>query len=323
MSLLVGVDLGGTLIRAAVARPQEGHEPPVRLPTPAAAGPTAVLDAVADAVRRATGGRAPDGLAIGLPGPLDPVRGIVFGAPNLPGWENLPVAEELRARLKCPVAVQNDANLAGYAEWRFGAGRGTQEFAFVTVSTGVGGALVLGGELYSGAAGTAGEIGHNPVTRRGPKCGQGHVGCLEAVASGTAIARRARAALAAGRPTSIAATPATVTAADVVEAARRGDALAHRLLDEAGHALGRALGGLVNLISPEVIVIGGGVSQAGELLLAPTRRGMGEMAFPAPLDRCRLTLAALGTDAGLVGATAWARRCFGSGPGEAGPAGAG
>lgn len=311
MGLLVGVDLGGTLIRAAVVSPTGDHGEPVRRPTPATAGPEAVLDAVAEAVLAATGGLPPEGVAVGLPGPLDPVGGVVYEAPNLAGWEGFPVAERLRRRLGCQVAIQNDANLAGYAEWTRGAGRGTRNFVFVTVSTGVGGGLVLDGELYSGAAGTAGEIGHTPVSPDGPACAQGHVGCLEGVASGTAIARRAREALAAGQPSAIVAAGGEPTAADVVAAARAGDALATRLVDEAGRALGRVFGGLVNLLSPEVVAVGGGLSQAHDLLLNPIRRAMPEIAFAAPLARCRLVVAALGTDAGLVGAAAWAVHCFG------------
>jgi glucokinase len=312
---LVGVDLGGTLIRAAVATGPATHGPPVRHPTPAAEGPLVVLDAVAAAVLDATGGEVPAGVAMGVPGPVEPESGVVYAAPNLHGWEGVEAGRLLGERLGCAVAVQNDANLAGFAEWTLGAGRGTRDFVFITVSTGVGGGLILDGELYTGAAGTAGELGHVPADPHGPPCAQGHPGCLEGIASGTAIAERARAALAAGEPSRLARSGDTLDALDVQAAAEAGDPLAQRLFEEAGRALGRAVGGLVNVLSPEVVAVGGGMIGAGELLFAPLRAALPEVAFAVPLRRCRLVAAALGTDSGLVGATAWAVRWFGGGQG--------
>ena len=310
---LVGVDLGGTLVRAAIATGPATHAAPVRHDTPAAQGPEAVLAAVARAVTEATGGATPGGVGIGIPGPLDPVAGRVYAAPNLHGWQDVPAQQILEDRLGCPVALQNDANLAGFAEWIAGAGQGARDMVFVTASTGVGGGLVLDGELYSGAAGTAAEIGHMVVDIDGPPCSQGHAGCLEGTASGTAIARRAHALLCAGEHSSLQALDAAeVDARAVAAAAAAGDQLALRLYRDAGRALGLAIGGLLNLLSPEVVVIGGGLINAGALLFDPLRAGIGEIAFAAPLARCRVVPAALGTDAGLVGAVAWAVRRFGS-----------
>ena len=309
---LVGVDLGGTLVRAAVATGEASHAIPVRHPTPAGAPPEAVLDAIAAAVREATGGVTPGGVGIGIPGPLDPEAGVVYAAPNLHLWEDLPAQVMLEQRLGCPVAIQNDARLAGLAEWIAGAAQRARFMLFVTVSTGVGGAIVTDGELYSGAAGTAGEIGHTIYRPDGPPCGQGHRGCLEGTASGTAIARRAHELLAAGERSSLSlVAPERLDARAVADAAELGDALAVRLYAEAGRALGLALGGMLNLLSPEVIVVGGGLLNAGDLLFAPLHAGVREIAFAAPLARCRFVPAALGTDAGLVGAVAWAVRRFG------------
>ena len=306
---LVGVDLGGTLIRVAVATGTATHGEPVRHPTPPVAAPT-VLDAVAASVLEATGGAVPAGVAVGIPGPVDPRSGLVYACPNLIGWEGIEAGRLLADRLGCPVAIQNDANLAAFAEWTSGAGQGTRDFVFLTVSTGVGGGLVLDGELYTGAAGTAGELGHVPADIDGPPCGQGHPGCLEGIASGTAIAERARAALAAGEPSRLAAAGGSLDARDVQTAAEAGDALARRLFDEAGRALGRAIGGILNVLSPEVVAIGGGMLGAGDLLFTPLHAAIAEIAFEVPLRRCRIVPAALGTDAGLVGATAWAVRRF-------------
>jgi glucokinase len=307
---LVGVDLGGTLIRAAVATGPVTHGAPLRRPTPAGEGPGTVLDVVAATVLEAVGGEVPAGVAMGVPGPLDPRSGIVYAAPNLHGWDGLEAGPLLAERLGCPVVLQNDANLAGFAEWTVGAGRGSRDFVFITVSTGVGGGLILDGELHTGVAGTAGELGHVPVDPDGPRCGQGHPGCLEGVASGTAIAARARAALAAGEPSSLAGTGEALDAHAVELAAEAGDRLACRLLADAGRALGRAIGGFVNVLSPEVVAVGGGLLGAGELLFGPLRAALPEIAFAVPLARCRVVPAALGTDAGLVGAAAWAMRQF-------------
>jgi glucokinase len=308
----VGVDLGGTNIRAAVATGETEHAPPVHRGTPAEQGSDAVLDAIAECVREAAG-RAVDGVAIGIPGPLDPHTGVVHTAPHLPGWHELPAGELLSERIGCPVAVRNDASLAGFAEWKAGAGKGVKHFIFLTASTGIGGALILDGRLYDGVGGSAGEVGHSPMGLDGPACGQGHVGCLEGFASGTGIAAAARRALAAGAVTSLRELdPGQVDARAVEEAANAGDELSRELFSDAGRAIGRAIGGLINLLNPEVIAVGGGLINAGELLFAPLRAGVAEIAFESPASRCRIVQAALGTDAGLVGAVAWAVHTFGS-----------
>ncbi len=312
MTTLVGVDLGGTNIRAAVATGRHTHATPAHAPTPAADGPHAVIEAIATCVDEAAGGATVDGLAIGIPGPLDPRRGVVYAAPHLQGWDGFDAAAALRARMHCEVAVHNDANLAGYAEWIAGAGRGTTDLIFITASTGVGGALVLNGELYAGRSGTAGEVGHLAMCPGYPACGEGHEGCLEGTASGTAIAAAARRAVSAGEATSLADLAlGAVDARAVQDAAHGGDAVAIRVFRDAGRNLGRAVGGLINLLSPEVIVIGGGLINAGDLLFAPLRTAVGEMAFAVPAQHCRIVPAELGTDAGLVGAVAWAVKSFG------------
>jgi glucokinase len=308
--VLVGVDLGGTNIRAARATGAAQHAGAVHRDTPAQGGPEAVLDAVADAAREAAGGHI-EGVAIGIPGPLDPASGVVHTAPHLPGWLETPAGEMLSQRLGTPVAVRNDATLAGYAEWVAGAGAGAQHFIFITVSTGIGGALILDGKLHEGI-GSAGEVGHTPVGPDAPACSQGHPGCLEGTASGTAIALAARQAVMRGAVTSLTSVdPALLDARAVEEAARTGDEVAIGLFAVAGHAMGRACGGLINMLAPEVIAIGGGLINAGDLLFRPLRAAVPEIAFTWPMQRCRIVPAALGTDAGLVGAVAWAVHTFG------------
>ncbi|MGH7723183.1 MAG: ROK family protein [Candidatus Dormibacteria bacterium] len=313
MSTLVGVDLGGTNVRAAVATGPHTHAAPAHAVTPGSSGPEAVVDAIARCVAEAAGGATVDGLAIGIPGPLDPRRGIVYAAPHLHGWEGFDAAAALRRRVGCDVAIHNDANLAGYGEWLAGAGRGTTDFVFIIAGTGVGGALILDGDLYAGKWGTAGEIGHMPLGVEYPECGQGHRGCLEGTTSGSAIARAARRAVAAGEVTSLSELPPDdLDGRAVQDAAAAGDEVALRIFGAAAGNLGRAVGGLINLLSPEAIAIGGGLINAGDLLFSPLRAGVSEMAFAAPAKHCRIVEAELGTDAGLVGAVAWAVKSFGS-----------
>ncbi len=312
---LIGVDLGGTSIRAAVATGDVTHGEPVLRDTPSKDGPGAVLDAVAECARQATGGGAISGLAIGIPGPVDPRAGVVHDTPNMVGWKEVPAAAMLSARVGCPVVICHDAAAAGYAELMAGAGRGARHLLFITVSTGIGGALFIEGDLYNGTTGSAGEVGHTPISDDGPRCGQGHPGCLEGTSSGTAIAARARAELAAGAASTLrGADPATLDARAIAAAANGGDALSLRLFNDAGHALGRAIGGFINVLAPDVIVIGGGLIHAGDLLLGPARHAATQIAFEIPARRCKIVTAALGTDAGLIGAVAWAVRSFGGRP---------
>jgi glucokinase len=315
MSTLVGVDLGGTNIRAAVATGTYTHTAPALAATPGREGPNAVVEAIARCVDEAAGGQAVDGLAIGIPGPLDPRRGIVYAAPQLEGWSGFDARSALRERLGCEVAIHNDADLAGYAEWVAGAGRDTNDFVFITAGTGVGGALILESELYVGKAGTAGEIGHLPLGAEYPACAQGHRGCLEGTSSGIAIAHAARRAIAAREITSLSElAPAAIDGRAVQDAAYAGDVVALRIFTAAARNLGRAVGGLINLFSPEAVAIGGGLINAGELLFGPLRAAVDEIAFAVPAGQCRIVEAELGTDAGLVGAVAWAVRTFSASP---------
>ncbi|HWF57547.1 MAG TPA: ROK family protein [Candidatus Dormibacteraeota bacterium] len=312
MTKLVGVDLGGTNIRAAVATGAYTHTVPALAATPGRDGPGAVVEAIARCVDAAAGGEAVDAVAVGIPGPLDPRRGIVYAAPQLEGWAGFDARGALRERLQCEVAIHNDADLAGYAEWVAGAGRNTNDFVFITASTGVGGALILERELFVGKAGTAGEIGHLPLGPEYPPCAQGHQGCLEGTASGIAIAHAARRAVGSGERTSLSElATATIDGRAVLAAARAGDEVALRIFTAAARHLGRAVGGLINLFSPEAVAIGGGLINAGELLFAPLRAAVGEIAFAVPAGQCRIVEAELGTDAGLVGAVAWVVRSFG------------
>jgi len=310
---VVAVDLGGTNIRAAIFLTAEAKPTAIaRAPTLAAEGPEAVIDRIIAAIQEVASG-IEGGMRIGLgaPGPLDPKRGLVIEAPNLPGWVNIPLRDRLEQHFECPVALGNDANLAGLGEWRHGAGRGAHNLLYLTLSTGIGGGVIVDNRLLVGAHGLAAELGHMTVRPDGPLCGCGQRGHLEAVASGPAIARRARERLAAGEASALRAAldrDRDITAEDVGRAALAGDPLAIAVVAEAGAAIGTHLANLLHVFNPEVIVLGGGVSQIGAPLFGPIEQALREnVMHPAYLEGLRLERAALGDDAGLIGAMVLAR----------------
>lgn len=307
---VIAVDLGGTNLRAAYFPEDSPHPAAVhKTATRAEEGPEAVLARMVQAVERVLPPRR-EGLRIGVgaPGPLDPFRGVVLEAPNLPGWKEVPLRDHLAARFGCPVVIGNDANLAALGEWRHGAGKGSRHLVYLTVSTGIGGGVIVDGRLLLGARGLGAELGHVDVVEGGPVCGCGQRGHLEALAAGPAIARRAKERLAAGEASSLTALGERLTARDVSAAAEKGDRLAREVLAEAGATIGRYLASLCHVFNPEVIVIGGGVSQAGRLLFDPMEAALRDhVMHPGYLEGLRLVRAALGDDAGLVGAMVLAR----------------
>jgi glucokinase len=312
---LVGaVDLGGTkILSLAVDGGGSVVGEDIR-PTEAARGPDAVLERIADSLRAAlagAGGGRFVAIGVAAPGPIDFAAGLIVDAPNLPGWREVPVAGRIGAMFGCPAILENDANAAALGEFIAGAGMGARQLVYLTISTGIGGGLVLDGCLYRGADGAAGELGHIPLVPDGPECGCGSHGCLEALASGTAIARRGGEVLAEGRSPLLArlAGAGPVTAELVHQAAQEGDAAAADLLAEAGRHLGRGLAAIVNIFNPDVIVLGGGASKIGPLLLDPALEEMHARAMRLPLGRVRVVPAALGDRAGAIGAAALARVC--------------
>src|SRR5256885_7166838 len=264
---LVGIDLGGTQLRVAVADDRGRLRTVVREPTQAARGRKQVIARIGAAVKEAlrkeqTSPRRIRALGIGLPGPVDPAAGLVISPANLPGFRNVPLNRILTRATGIRSYLHHDAHLAALGEHRRGAGRGASELIYVTVSTGIGAGLLIRGELYAGAHGSAGEIGHIVVQKDGPLCTCGNRGCVEVLASGTGIARAAR-ELGAKTPESALHQLDSPSAEDVVRAARAGDQLAISILETAGAYLGSAMGTLVNLFNPQLIVLGGSVLKAG------------------------------------------------------------
>jgi glucokinase len=308
------IDLGGTHVRVAVSDHTLRLRGKLDEPTALQGGPDGVL---AQLFRMSMSCMADTGTAIGdvslltvgVPGPLDASTGVVFSPPNLPGWHDVPLRRNLEAVFQVPVKVVNDANAAALGEFHFGAGRGHRNFVYITVSTGIGGGIVVDGRLVEGTVGTAGEIGHTTIDRHGPVCPCGNIGCLEVIASGTAIARSFRERLAAGEDSSVTAQVRgrVPTAADVAAGAQQGDPLAAAVFEEAAEALGLGVVNCIHLFNPDVIAIGGGVSQAGDLLFGPVRRMVERHAFPVPRNIVRIVPVELGDEVGLFGAAAVAQ----------------
>jgi glucokinase len=307
----VGIDLGGTQLRVAIADDRGRLRTVVRHATEAARGREHVIGKIVAAVTEAldadgTPAHRVRALGIGLPGPVDPAAGIVISPANLPGFRNVPLNRILARATGIPSFLHHDAHLAALGEHRRGAARGVTEMIYVTVSTGIGAGLLLRGELYAGAHGIAGEVGHIVVQRDGPLCTCGNRGCLEAIASGTGIARAARES-ALGTPGSVLHGLKNPGAEDVARAARAGDQLATAILETAGMYLGMAIGTLVNLFNPQLIVLGGSVLKSGPLLLGPMRRSMNASSWKAARRGLRIVRPALGDDVGLIGAVEFAR----------------
>jgi glucokinase len=307
----IGIDLGGTKIGTGLIDQQGRVHARDYRPTEAGRGRDAVIGRMLDSARQVMtdAGLAPrqvSAIGIGAPGPLDIPRGILTAPPNLPGWHDVPLRQIIGDALHVPTYLENDANAAGIGEYLYGAGRGTVHMIYVTASTGIGGGLILNGKIYQGATGGAGEIGHTTVAPYGPRCGCGNRGCLEAMASGTAIAREGQDLVRRGVPTLIAGLvdgkPDAVTAKIVVDAMQQGDRYACDIVTQAMHYLGIGMANLVNLFNPEMIVIGGGLTHLGEQLLDPVRRAIALRAFPIAAQRVQVALAQLGDDVGIIGA---------------------
>jgi glucokinase-like ROK family protein len=243
-------------------------------------------------------------VGMGVPGPVVAEAGLVAAPPIMPGWDNFPIRETLQKLWGCPVTLGNDAELGAIGEWAFGAGRGERHLAYIKVGTGIGAGLLLDGRIYRGATGSAGEIGHITIHENGPLCSCGNRGCLEALAGGLAIARKARAAARSNPRSQLASMePAEkLTAREVVAAARMGDLVAQKIITEAGTHLGTAIASLVNIFNPSMVVVGGGVAQMGDLLLDPIRAIVRERSLRSASQVVRINAALLGRRSSSMGA---------------------
>lgn len=311
--LMLGIDLGGTDIKFGLVDKSGRLLHKAKYPTHAHLGFEGVIRRVSDFAREVVGSHDVAGIGMGVPGPMSSALGMVYEAPNLPGWINVPVRDRLQELTGLPVVLHNDANAAAYGEFWAGAGRGCTNMVLFSLGTGVGGGLIINGDLYTGPDDTAGELGHIPIDYNGRPCNCGSRGCVEAYASATAIRRIVREALANGVETAIRIPEGgeeTFGARLVYEAALAGDAFAKQVLYDVGKALGIAAAAIINILNPERIIYAGAMIGAGEFIFAPLREYARARAFRRPAEHAEILIAELGADAGIIGAAGLAFRAF-------------
>lgn len=306
MSLTAAVDIGGTHIRVAMYEP-DSTTPVSHHRTRSQANEPGVFDRLVQAIESVWQKDRVKAIGIASPGPLDPHTGTILATPNIPQWKNFPLAPNLSKHFGVPVYLDNDANMAGLGEWQYGAGKGHHNLVYITISTGIGGGVISHDRLLQGFHGMAAELGHMIIDPKGPPCGCGYHGHVESFSSGTAIARYVNEQITAGTKSMLQAHPSLNTA-QVADAARDGDPLAISAFKRAGHYLGIAMANYLAIFDPSILIFGGGVSQVGDLLFKPFEESLHNHTFhPHYLDDLVITKAALGDNAGLMGALAWAR----------------
>lgn len=315
---IVGVDLGGTnVVVGAMSADGKHHYAMRSIPTSAESGAEAVADRIVGTIEGVildtiaqTNAHRRDfiGVGIGAPGPLDRERGIVIVAPNL-GWRNFPLRDRVAEKLDLPATLDNDANCATVGEWWQGAARGGSNIIGMTIGTGIGGGIIIDGQLFHGVSDVAGEIGHTTIDLNGRHCKCGNYGCLEAYASGPAIAVRAREVLvreetASLLPSMVGGQLDSITAETVYRAASQGDAVASEIVRDTARYLGVGIANLLNILNADVVVVAGGVTQAGDALFVPLQAEVRRRAFRPAVDATRIVPGELPGTAGVVGAVA-------------------
>jgi len=317
MEKYIGCDLGGTNLRAAIVDVESGtvlHQAGV--PTLAREGHDAVMRRMADLFLQlilSAGMKKEEigGIGIGVPGVLDLEKGQTLLLPNLPGtWPHIPLRDTIRDLTGLPTALLNDVRSITNGEWRFGAGRDVDTVAVFAIGTGIGGGLVINGQLHLGIGGTGGELGHTMIDYNGPRCGCGNYGCLETYASGPAIAAMGMKAVAQGLTTRLGELCAydlnRITPELIAQAAQEGDEIAQSIYERAGFYIGIAAANVCAAIGPRRIIIAGGVAQAGDLLLEPIRRTIRERVCIMPVEQVEVVASQLGSNAGVLGVASWA-----------------
>jgi glucokinase len=308
--VIIGVDLGGTNVKTAIVSTERKVLAKDSRPTNAEGGPEAVMHVMEQSIREllATEGVPMNKVlaaGFGAPGPMNWQTGVVYSPPNLPGWKNVPLASAMEKRLGIPCYVDNDANVACFGEYWLGAGQGAENMAVLTLGTGVGGGIVVFGQLLRGIDGTAAELGHLKVQRDGRMCGCGSRGCLEAYASVTGMVRTAVEGLNNGAASVLRQTCGgdfdAITGKMIADAAAGGDVFAKEVFLDTATWLGLGIASLVNMLNPEKIVLCGGMIAAGEMLFQPVRETMLANAFEVPGKRCQILPAGLGADSGVIG----------------------
>ena len=316
---VVGIDIGGTKLATVVADSTGHILSKVRKPTLAEKGPEYALQLLFEMVRETVASadlaqESVSAIGVSCGGPLDTKTGVVYSPPNLPGWDALPLKAQLESEFHIPVTIENDANASALAEYRFGGGRGYEAVLYMTMSTGIGGGIVIDGQIYHGANDSAGEVGHQILLPDGPRCGCGKRGCLEALCSGPAIARRAQDTIQKQLVDGTESATALLKLANgrikdvksehVLEAAQTGNILALQLVEETAYYMGWGIANLVNILNPDIVLLGTIAIAAGDLLLNPIRKTVSEFAMTRPAEAVKIAPAQLGEALGDLAAIA-------------------
>jgi glucokinase len=308
MGMFMAVDVGGTQLRAAIY-PNDSRTP-LRVERISTKDPSSSPLERLENLIKSIWPVNEQVIAIGVaaPGIVDPIQGVLVSVANIRGWENLPLRQILEDRFQTPVGVGNDANLAALGEWQYGAGKGHHHIVYLTISTGIGGGVIINDRLLLGHRGLATELGHIVVTQDGPLCSCGKRGHLEAVASGPSIVKWVEQQLSQGFPSDLTANK-NLNTKIIAKTALQGDALSIQALARAGNFIGQSIANFLHIFNPTAVILGGGVVNSGPLLMEPLRAAMEENAMsPDYYADLLLTTAALGDDAGLSGALALAHR---------------
>ncbi|HUW22980.1 MAG TPA: ROK family protein [bacterium] len=305
----IGIDIGGTNITVALVTKKGKIVRKIKFPTKVEEGKTKIIKRIVKALDEVTKGlqsKSIEGIGIGVAGDIDQKRGIVRFSPNL-FWKNVPIARLINKKFNVKVVVDNDANAAAWGTYILETKRKAKNLICITLGTGVGGGLILNGRIYHGASGSAGEIGHITVNTQGQKCNCGNYGCLETYVGSAYIVRKAIKEIKKGERSLIKKLAGgnlqSITSQTIQAAALKGDKLARRIWKEAGEYLGIALSGVINLLNPGVIVFGGGVAKAEELIFQPMKKEIRKRAFRVPFEKVKFTRTKFGADLGVIGAS--------------------
>lgn len=311
---VIAIDLGGTNIRGGLVTSDGEIVRRASMATEASQGPAAVIRRIIDVIEQVDE-HAEEHTPVGIasPGPLDPRAGTILFTPNLPGWRDVRLVEQIESRTGRRVALQNDGNCGALGEADFGSAKGVDDLVYLALGTGIGGGVISNGMLVDGARGLGAEVGHVVIAMDGPRCTCGSVGCLEAFAAGWAIRRDAEmvATTADGDRLKALAGDGPIHAGIVAQAAEEGDPAANAIMWRAGRALGAAIGAFTNIFNPSMVVIGGGVATIGETLMQHAREAIPQHSFVDMRHDLTVSYSSLGKDTGLLGAAALAIRQFG------------
>jgi len=314
--VIAGIDIGGTKIAVALENLNGEKIAARRLPTRVENGAYAIIESVSRAITDMLAENRAElvSIGIGCPSPIDVEKGLVMSPSNLRDWDNFPIVKLFQKRFNVPVALDNDANAAALGEYVYGAGRGFKNVVYVTVSTGIGGGIILGGEILHGVAAGAGELGHTIVQPDGGvRCNCGSIGCLETICAGVHIARRIRERLAGGETSlmrEMVADIGDVSAKTLIEAVRQNDKIAVEIWEETCRFLTVGIANIITLLAPEAVIVGGGIAAAGDLLFAPLRRLLPQFVSMIPADKINILPAELGSESGVCGALVLAKKAY-------------